>query len=145
MEKRLQQTEDDLKLVTKELEKERSKHKELSDQVNNDIVFEFSWTICCLVILVLILLHVVILNNFKLQMVKVATKYKADEKVKRITKQYLPTAREGNVFTGVCLSATGCIAGVNFVTYVCYLTATGSLLGLLTARSVRILLECFLG
>ena len=39
----------------------------------------------------------------------------------------LPTAREGNVFTGVCLSTIG-------------LTASG----LLTARSVRILLECFL-
>ena len=31
----------------------------------------------------------VILNNFKLQMVKVATKYKADEKVKRVAKQYV--------------------------------------------------------
>ena len=54
MEKRLQQTEDDLKLVTKELEKERSEHKELSDQVNNDTAFEFSVTICCSVMLVLI-------------------------------------------------------------------------------------------
>ena len=44
---------------------------------------------------------------------------------------YLPTAREGNVFTGVCLSTIG-------------LMDTGSVLGLVTARSVRILLECFL-
>ena len=43
----------------------------------------------------------------------------------------LPTAREGNVFTGVCLSTIG-------------LMDTGSLLGLVTARSVCILLECFL-
>ena len=42
----------------------------------------------------------------------------------------LPTEREGNVFTGVCLSTIGLID-------------TRSLLGL-TARSVRILLECFL-
>ena len=89
MEKRLQQAEDDLKLVTKELEKERNEHKELSDQVNNDTAFEFSWTICCLVLLVFLLLHVVTLNYFKLQMVKVATKYKADEKVKRVTNQYV--------------------------------------------------------
>ena len=38
---------------------------------------------------------------------------------------------EGIVFTGVCLSTIG-------------LPTTDSLLGLLTARSVRILLECFL-
>ena len=44
---------------------------------------------------------------------------------------YLPTTREGNVFTDVCLSTIGLID-------------TGSLLGLVTARSVRILLECFL-
>ena len=44
---------------------------------------------------------------------------------------FLPTAREGNVFTGVGLSTIGLID-------------TGSLLGLVTARSVRILLECFL-
>ena len=37
----------------------------------------------------------------------------------------------GNVFTGVCLSTVG-------------LMATRTLLGLVTARSVRILLECFL-
>ena len=46
-------------------------------------------------------------------------------------KLHITTAREGNVFTGVCLSTID-------------LTATGSLLGLLMARSVRILLECFL-
>lgn len=33
VEKRLQQAEEDLKILTKELEKERSEHKELSDQV----------------------------------------------------------------------------------------------------------------
>ena len=43
----------------------------------------------------------------------------------------LPTVREGNVFTGVCLSTIGHIA-------------TRSLLGLVTAQSVCILLECFL-
>ena len=43
----------------------------------------------------------------------------------------LPTEREGNVFTGVCLSTIG-------------LMDTGSLLGLVMAWSVRILLECFL-
>ena len=43
----------------------------------------------------------------------------------------LPTAREGNVFTGVCLSTIG-------------LMHAGSLQGLVTARSVRILLESFL-
>ena len=43
----------------------------------------------------------------------------------------LPTAREGSVFIGVCLSTIG-------------LMATSSLLGLHTAWSVRILLECFL-
>ena len=43
----------------------------------------------------------------------------------------LPTAREGNVFTDVCLSTIGLIA-------------TRSLLVLVTARSVCILLECFL-
>ena len=43
----------------------------------------------------------------------------------------LPTAREGNVFTGVCLSTIG-------------LMATRSLLGPVTVRSVRILLKCFL-
>ena len=43
----------------------------------------------------------------------------------------LPTAREGNVFTGICLSTIG-------------LFDTGSLLGLVTGRSVRILPECFL-
>ena len=46
-------------------------------------------------------------------------------------KASLPTARECNVFTGVCLSTIG-------------LTDIGSLLGLVTARLVRILLECFL-
>ena len=45
--------------------------------------------------------------------------------------QLLPSAREGNVFTGVCLSKIG-------------LTDTGSLLGLVMVRSVGILLECFL-
>ena len=44
---------------------------------------------------------------------------------------YLPTAREGNVFTGVCLSTIR-------------LMDTGLLLDLVTARSVRILLKCFL-
>ena len=44
---------------------------------------------------------------------------------------YLPTAREGNVFTDVCLSTIG-------------LVATHSLFDLVTARSVRILLECCL-
>ena len=44
---------------------------------------------------------------------------------------FLPTAREGNIFTGVCLSTVG-------------LMDTGSLLGLFTARLVCILLECFL-
>ena len=44
---------------------------------------------------------------------------------------FLPTTREGNVFTGVCLSTIS-------------LMATSSLLGLVTAQSVRILLECFL-
>ena len=43
----------------------------------------------------------------------------------------LPTAREGYVFTGVCLSTIGIVA-------------TRSLLDLVTARSVRILLECCL-
>ena len=43
----------------------------------------------------------------------------------------LPTAREGNVFTGACLSTIG-------------LMDTGSLLGLVMVRLVRILLECFL-
>ena len=43
----------------------------------------------------------------------------------------LPIAREGNVFTSVCLSTIG-------------LMDTGSLLGLVTARAVCILLECFL-
>ena len=43
----------------------------------------------------------------------------------------LPTAREGNVFTGVCLSTIGHMA-------------TRSLAILVTARSVRILLVCFL-
>ena len=38
---------------------------------------------------------------------------------------------EGNVFTGVSLSTIG-------------LVATRSLLGLVTAQSIRILLECFL-
>ena len=41
----------------------------------------------------------------------------------------LPTAREGNVFTGACLSTIG-------------LMDTGSLL--VTAQSVRFPLECFL-
>ena len=45
--------------------------------------------------------------------------------------EYLLTAREGNVFTGVCLSTIG-------------LVATRSLLSLVMARSVRILLECCL-
>ena len=45
--------------------------------------------------------------------------------------QFLTTAREGNVFTGVCLSTIG-------------LMPTGSMLGLVMARSVRIALECFL-
>ena len=44
---------------------------------------------------------------------------------------YLPTATEGNVFTGVCLSTIR-------------LMDTGLLLDLVTARSVRILLKCFL-
>ena len=44
---------------------------------------------------------------------------------------YLPTAREGNVFTRTCLSTIGVID-------------TGSLLGLVTAKSARILLEGFL-
>ena len=44
---------------------------------------------------------------------------------------YLPTAREGNVFTGVCLSTIR-------------LMDTGLLLDLVTARSVRIRLKCFL-
>ena len=52
---------------------------------------------------------------------------KIDESVTR----FLPIGREGNVFTGVCLSTIG-------------LMDTGSLLGLVAARSVRILLECFL-
>ena len=43
----------------------------------------------------------------------------------------LPTARGGNVFTGVCLSTIG-------------LMTTRSLPVLVAARSVRILLECFL-
>ena len=43
----------------------------------------------------------------------------------------LPTAREGNVFTGVCLSTVS-------------LMTTWPLLILVTARSVHILLECFL-
>ena len=51
---------------------------------------------------------------------------------KNAVQNLLPTAREGNVFTGVCLSTIG-------------LVATRSLLILVTARSVRILLECFLG
>ena len=42
---------------------------------------------------------------------------------------FLPTAREGNVFTGVCLYTIG-------------LVATRSLLDLVIARLVRILLEC---
>ena len=42
----------------------------------------------------------------------------------------LPTAREGSVFTGVCLSTIG-------------LMDIGSLLGLVMVRSVHILLECF--
>ena len=45
--------------------------------------------------------------------------------------EFLPTAREGNVFTGACLSTIG-------------LMDTGSLFGLVTVWSVRILLECFL-
>ena len=44
---------------------------------------------------------------------------------------FLPTAREGNVFTGVCLSTIS-------------IMVTDLLLGLVTARSVRILLGCFL-
>ena len=44
---------------------------------------------------------------------------------------FLPIAREGNVFTGVCLSTIG-------------LMPTGSLHGLVMARSVRIVLEFFL-
>ena len=43
----------------------------------------------------------------------------------------LPIAREGNVFTGVCLSKVG-------------LMDIGSLLGLVMARSVHIIPECFL-
>ena len=46
----------------------------------------------------------------------------------------LPTAREGNVFRDVCQSFCSQSA----------LMATRSLLKLVTARSVRILLECFL-
>ena len=44
---------------------------------------------------------------------------------------FSPTARQGYIFTGVYLSTIG-------------LMDTGSLLGLVTVRSVRILLECFL-
>ena len=44
---------------------------------------------------------------------------------------FLPTAKEGNIFTGVCLSTIG-------------LMDIGSLLGLVTAQSVLTLLECFL-
>ena len=55
----------------------------------------------------------------------------ASDRIKHTNTAYLPTAREGNVFTDVCLSTTG-------------LMNTGSLLGLVTTRSVRILLECFL-
>ena len=44
---------------------------------------------------------------------------------------YLPTASESNVFADVCLSTIG-------------LMDTRSLLGLVTARSVGILLECIL-
>ena len=43
----------------------------------------------------------------------------------------LPTVRESNIFTGICLSKIG-------------LMPTDSLLGLVTVQSVRILLECFL-
>ena len=43
----------------------------------------------------------------------------------------LPTMKEGNVFTGVCLSTIGPMA-------------TRSLLILVMARSVRVLLECIL-
>ena len=58
------------------------------------------------------------------------TKYKPNFNV--FTKvAYLPTARQGNVFTGVCLSTI-------------VLMNTGSLLGLVMAWSVRILLECLL-
>ena len=46
---------------------------------------------------------------------------------------FLPTAREGNVFTSVRLSIITIIS----------IMATGSLLGLVTTWSVRILLECF--
>ena len=52
---------------------------------------------------------------------------KASNGTKHPNTAYLPTAREGNVFTGVCLSTIG-------------LMDTGSLLGLV----VCILLECFL-
>ena len=44
---------------------------------------------------------------------------------------FLPTEREGDVFTSVCL-------------FTISLKDAGSLLGLVAARSVRILLECFL-
>ena len=47
------------------------------------------------------------------------------------SKTLLPTAREGNVSTGACLSTIG-------------LMATQSLLILVTARSVCVLLKCFL-
>ena len=52
-------------------------------------------------------------------------------KISTTNQLFLPTAREGNVFTGVCLSTIG-------------LMDTGSLPSLVTARSERILLEYFL-
>ena len=53
------------------------------------------------------------------------------ETVHCLNSQSLPTAREGNVFTGIYLSTIG-------------LMDTGSLLGLVTARLVCTLLEWFL-
>ena len=50
---------------------------------------------------------------------------------RKLKGKYVPTARDVSVFTCVCLSTIG-------------LMAPRSLLGLVTARSVRILLECFL-
>ena len=66
-----------------------------------------------------------------LKALKVRVKYHNYYIAFAVFRHLLPTAREGNVFTGVCLSTIG-------------LMDTGSLLGLVMARSVRILLECFL-
>ena len=40
VEKRLQQAEEDLKIMTKELERERSEHKELNEQVGDRVKFQ---------------------------------------------------------------------------------------------------------